>query len=290
MLRRSFRAMGTDVELFLVDDCAAALDAAESEFHRLEALFSRFRPDSELSLLNRRGRFEASDDLLEVVELALAARARTSGRFDPTVHDALVAAGYDRTFEALGPTARRLGSSTAAVVAASRSRTERSSSSSASTSISAASARAMRSTGLWRCWPRLPGARERRRGHRHARPAGSLRLARRSREPDAALDGGAVATSGRDRRRWRRDGEERPHEALPYFWSDQFELRLQYVGHAEEWAAVDLDGDPDSFVARYIAADGSAEAALAVNRPAEVGRLRGELTEVALDRGRALAA
>jgi FAD:protein FMN transferase len=29
------------------------------------------------------------------------ARARTGGRFDPTVHDALVAAGYDRSFELL---------------------------------------------------------------------------------------------------------------------------------------------------------------------------------------------
>ena len=29
----------------------------------------------------------------------MAARQRTGGRFDPTVHDALVAAGYDRTFE-----------------------------------------------------------------------------------------------------------------------------------------------------------------------------------------------
>ena len=33
------------------------------------------------------------------MELALDARNRTGGRFDPTVHDALVAAGYDRTFD-----------------------------------------------------------------------------------------------------------------------------------------------------------------------------------------------
>ena len=31
--------------------------------------------------------------LARVVELALAARTRTGGRFDPTVHDALVEAG-----------------------------------------------------------------------------------------------------------------------------------------------------------------------------------------------------
>lgn len=102
--RRSFRAMGTDVELLVhADDAGAALDAAECEFHRLEALLSRFREDSELSRLNRDGSIDAGPDLLRVVELALAARDRTGGRFDPTVHDALVAAGYDRTFEAVAP-------------------------------------------------------------------------------------------------------------------------------------------------------------------------------------------
>jgi thiamine biosynthesis lipoprotein len=102
MERRTFRAMGTDIEL-LVDAEGAndALDAAEGEFHRLEALLSRFRDDSELSQLNRDGSIDAGPDLLRVVELALAARERTSGRFDPTVHDAVVAAGYDRTFDEL---------------------------------------------------------------------------------------------------------------------------------------------------------------------------------------------
>ena len=104
MLRRSFHAMGTDVELLLdaPDGGRArrALDRAEAEFERLEQVLSRFRPDSELSLLNRAGRsLSASPDLVRVVELALAAREATGGRFDPTVHDALVAAGYDRTFE-----------------------------------------------------------------------------------------------------------------------------------------------------------------------------------------------
>lgn len=60
---------------------------------------SRFRPDSELSRLNREGTLEASPDVVRVAELALAARDATGGRFDPTVHDALVAAGYERSFE-----------------------------------------------------------------------------------------------------------------------------------------------------------------------------------------------
>jgi thiamine biosynthesis lipoprotein len=104
MLRRSFNAMGTDVEVLLdapdSRDAAAALDGVEAEFERLEQTLSRFRPDSELSRLNTAGRLHgASDDLVRVVELALEARAETGGLFDPTVHDALVAAGYDRTFD-----------------------------------------------------------------------------------------------------------------------------------------------------------------------------------------------
>jgi len=62
----------------------------KQEFHRLEALLSRFRPDSELSRLNRDGVVEAGHDLLRVVTLSLDGRERTGGRFDPTVHDALV--------------------------------------------------------------------------------------------------------------------------------------------------------------------------------------------------------
>ena len=113
MLRRTFRAMGTEVELLLDapdgERAERALDRAESEFERFEQVMSRFRDDSELSRLNRNGRIDgASPDLVRVVELALAARERTGGRFDPTVHDAVVAAGYDRTFadvpaEAPGP-------------------------------------------------------------------------------------------------------------------------------------------------------------------------------------------
>ncbi len=85
-------------------------------------------------------------------------------------------------------------------------------------------------------------------------------------------------------------GEEKPFAALPYFWSDQFGLRLQYVGHAESWSAVELDGEPGSFVARYLDSRGEPEAALAVNRPAEVSRLRAELTAAADDRARKVAA
>ncbi|HSD88935.1 MAG TPA: FAD:protein FMN transferase [Kofleriaceae bacterium] len=69
-------------------------------FAETERRFSRFRPDSELSRLNRAT--EAIDVSPELLELLLRARrhvADTQGIFDPTVGAALVAAGYDRSFE-----------------------------------------------------------------------------------------------------------------------------------------------------------------------------------------------
>jgi thiamine biosynthesis lipoprotein len=105
MERHAFRAMGTGIEAFLdVEpglDAVLGLASAEREFRRLEGLLTRFDEASELSRLNAAGAIDAGDDLLAVVELALAAREKTGGRFDPTIHDALVAAGYDRTFELL---------------------------------------------------------------------------------------------------------------------------------------------------------------------------------------------
>ena len=103
MLRRAFRAMGTDVEVLLDAPPGPAADGAlrraEAEIDRLEGLLSRFRDDSELSVLNREGCARCGPDLVRVVELALDARGRTGGLFDPTVHEAVVAAGYDRSFE-----------------------------------------------------------------------------------------------------------------------------------------------------------------------------------------------
>jgi len=96
-----FRAMGTTIELFVQGDASARWDVVEGEFERLERSMSRFCPDSELSRLNRDGQIVASLELSEVVGIALEARECTGGLFDPTVHDAVVAAGYDRTFDEL---------------------------------------------------------------------------------------------------------------------------------------------------------------------------------------------
>ena len=105
MLCHGFRAMGTQIELLLdtprMASATAAFEAVAQEFARLEALLSRFQAESELSRLNRDGSIDAGPDLAAVVWLALAARERTGGRFDPTVHDAMIGAGYDRTFASM---------------------------------------------------------------------------------------------------------------------------------------------------------------------------------------------
>jgi FAD:protein FMN transferase len=103
--RHRFGTMGVAVELLVETDASpdAAFAAVEREFRRLDAIFSRFDPSSELSRLNAAGMLRCSPELVEVVELAVQAREGTGGRFDPTVHDALVEAGYDRTFPDLLP-------------------------------------------------------------------------------------------------------------------------------------------------------------------------------------------
>ncbi len=102
-----FRAMGTDVGLWLWNDneqrAWGALLAAERFFAQTEARLSRFRPDSELSRLNRAGGqpFMASRMLFELVTEALGWREKTGGIFDPCVLNALIAYGYDRSFDSL---------------------------------------------------------------------------------------------------------------------------------------------------------------------------------------------
>jgi NADPH-dependent 2,4-dienoyl-CoA reductase/sulfur reductase-like enzyme len=66
-----------------------------------------------------------------------------------------------------------------------------------------------------------------------------------------------------------------------YFWSDQFGLRLQLVGHPTAAAVVELDGHEEGFLARYEDDEGRLVAALGANRPAEVASLRRELAVAA---------
>jgi len=63
----------------------------------------------------------------------------------------------------------------------------------------------------------------------------------------------------------------------PFFWSDQFGLRIQLVGDPREASIVELDGSDDRFVARYRSGCGRLLAVLAANRPETVSAARREL-------------
>jgi thiamine biosynthesis lipoprotein len=101
---RSFRAMNTDVNLRVGDwRQAQRLAKAEALVHALEARFSRFRPDSELSRFNARSKpaFEASELMLTLLSEARRFCELTGGIFEPATLDHLEASGYDRSFEQL---------------------------------------------------------------------------------------------------------------------------------------------------------------------------------------------
>jgi thiamine biosynthesis lipoprotein len=106
VVRSRFEALGTYVELVLCDQPAAlgtAVRLLQDDLAALDLACSRFRPDSELVRANAAaGRAVAVSPLLaEAIEVALQAAEQTGGDVDPTLADALVAAGYDRDFAAL---------------------------------------------------------------------------------------------------------------------------------------------------------------------------------------------
>jgi len=59
-------------------------------------------------------------------------------------------------------------------------------------------------------------------------------------------------------------------DAVPFFWSQHYDVAIQYVGHAEQWDRIEIDGVPESrdCSARYILA-GKTLAAVTIGRDRE---------------------
>lgn len=90
LVRRTLPVMGTLAELAAVhadtDAARRALDAAQAELERVEALMSRYRPDSEVGRANAaagRGAVEVGPETARVVRAAQDWAAWTGGAFDP---------------------------------------------------------------------------------------------------------------------------------------------------------------------------------------------------------------
>ena len=73
-------------------------------------------------------------------------------------------------------------------------------------------------------------------------------------------------------------GDEPEPHPLPSFWSDQYGLRIQYVGHAEGADAARVEGKPsDRDFAVVYTREGRPVGALVVGRPRAFARLRKEI-------------
>jgi thiamine biosynthesis lipoprotein len=100
MIRRSGRALGSPLRLSIRADervADGAWAAVEEVFAAVDAAMSRFRDDSELTALARRGpepAAGASRMLVRALSAADRGRRITSGRFEPRIVEALERIGY----------------------------------------------------------------------------------------------------------------------------------------------------------------------------------------------------
>lgn len=68
-------------------------------------------------------------------------------------------------------------------------------------------------------------------------------------------------------------------DPIPFFWSDQYDVKYQWAGYASAWDTVEISGDSaHDFAVRYLAGDQMVGVFVA-NRPREFAQLRRELSE-----------
>ena len=93
--------MGTTAHIVVLGGSDYLADRAVERVADLESLWSRFRPDSEVSDLNAHAGSDVavSIETFELVQRSIDAWRMTACRFDPTVLSIMVNSGYDRSFE-----------------------------------------------------------------------------------------------------------------------------------------------------------------------------------------------
>jgi FAD:protein FMN transferase len=105
LIRTSFTAFGTFGNLLVTRRSAVrcAREILAAELRAIDAACSRFRPDSELTLLNNAGgrRTPVSQLFANAIAVALRAAEASDGDVDPTCGQSLVRLGYDRDFAEL---------------------------------------------------------------------------------------------------------------------------------------------------------------------------------------------
>lgn len=104
--RLEFKAMGSHMVAIVESPASRApalLEQVPLWFEAWEQCLSRFRPQSELNQLNRAAGWPVpvSETLWQVLQAALRAERISDGLVTPLVLEALLAAGYDRSFERL---------------------------------------------------------------------------------------------------------------------------------------------------------------------------------------------
>ncbi len=109
MYRRTRVLMGAPMEITALGPetlCAKAVDAAFREVARIEALFSIFRPESPIALVNaagREGRYRLVPEILEILSCALHYSEMSAGAYDPSSGPLIDLWGFGLKHHHIGP-------------------------------------------------------------------------------------------------------------------------------------------------------------------------------------------
>lgn len=76
------------------ENAEKAVDAAIAEVQYLDAMLSTGKKDSEISVLNREGTLEVSDEIIQLLNRSLEIYNKTNGLFDPTIYPLMQLWGF----------------------------------------------------------------------------------------------------------------------------------------------------------------------------------------------------